>query len=109
EFRHERTVGMVDDVGQKFACGGFGLDACYELAAWRTDDLDLDEGEALIERGNDLLLHLDEIGSVIDQRALLAGRLDQLRRSERPLLRGGRQHRRARPSEERCGFDGGAN
>ena len=87
---------MVDDVGRELAGRGLGLDAGDELAAGRAHHLDPDEGKALVEGLDDLLLHLGEIGGVVDELAFLLGGLDQLGRAE--ILRLGR------PSAERsCG------
>ena len=41
---------MVDHVGEKFARRGLGLHALQQLIARRAQELDLDEGKALVER-----------------------------------------------------------
>jgi hypothetical protein len=68
---------MIDDVGDQLAGGGLGPDAGDELAAGRAHHLDLDLGEAFVERLDDLLLDFGEIRRVEYQLAFRLGRRDQ--------------------------------
>ena len=85
---------MIDDIRGELARCGLGLDARDELPAGRPHHLHLHEREALVEGLDDLLLHLREVGGVVDDAAFLLGGLDQLGRPERVfLLRRGRAGR----------------
>jgi hypothetical protein len=56
QLAHERTVGMIDDVGAELAGRGFGLHARDQLPAGGADHLDADFRKALVELPYDLLL-----------------------------------------------------
>ena len=82
DLEHQRAVGMVDHVGEQLAGRGLGLHALQQLIARRAQELDLDEGKALVERVDDRRFALGHVGAVEDELAFLARRLDQLGRAE---------------------------
>ncbi len=73
---HQRTVGMIDHIGNQLAGRSFGLDAGDKLAARRAHHLDLDLGKTLLELLDHLLFDLGEIRRVEYQLAFLLGRRD---------------------------------
>ena len=94
---------MIDHVGEQLAGRGLGLHALQQLIARRAQELDLDEGKALVERVDDRLLALGDVGRVEDELAFLARRLDQLRAGRTARCAGPRAARpaRARGARER--------
>ena len=73
---------MVDHVGEQLAGRRLGLHALQQLIARRAQELDLDEGKALVERVDDRRFALGDVGRIEDELAFLARRLDQFGRTE---------------------------
>ena len=80
---------MIDHVGEQLAGRGLGLHALEQLIARRAQELDLHERKALVERLDDRLLALGDVGRVEDELAFLLGGLDQLGRAELRLRASG--------------------
>jgi len=90
---------MIEHIGAQLAGCGLGLHARDELAARRAQQLNLHKRKALVERVDDDLLRLGDVGRVEHQRALLLRRLDQLRRPELRTRRDARNEHRQRERE----------
>src|SRR3954469_8528879 len=90
---------MIDDVGGEFAGGGLSFHASDELPTRRSHHLDTDEGEALVEGLDDLLLDLSEVRRVVDELTFLLRRLDQLGRPKGVLVRRARRQGEAESGE----------
>ena len=91
---------MIDHIGEQLAGRGFGLHARDQLAARRAQELDLDERKALVERIDDRLLALGDVGRVEDELAFLPGGLDQFRRAELRVRRHRQAEQAANPQRE---------